>query len=387
MKDALDAVLEGGVASRAVPGVVVHIADRDGITYAGAAGERSIGSGVAMTTDTVGAIFSMTKALTGTAAMQLVEQGRVDLDEPAGNHVAELAEPAVVLTGFDADGRPLTRPAEGDVTLRNLLTHTSGYVYELWNGDLAQWQEATGTPSLFSLQISALQTPLVFDPGSRWEYGVGIDWAGLLVERISGQTLGAYLAEHVTGPLGMDDTGFVHSESMLERASAVHARMSDGSFAAIDLPPAEAPEFEMGGGGLQGTNGDYARFLRMILNDGELDGVRVLKPETVETMVQNQIGDLRVVPLRTVAPQFSNDAELYPDVEKSWGLTFQIHEADGETGCPAGTLSWAGLANSYFWIDRTNGIAGSYLSQILPFGDAGSLNLFYDVQRTVYANR
>lgn len=380
----LDDLLSEGVANGAAPGCVAVTVDRSGITDQAAAGERSIGSGVAMTTDTVGAIFSMTKAITGAAAMQLVEQGRIDLDAPAGNVCPELADP-VVLEGFDDDGAPITRTAVGDVTLRNLLTHTAGYAYFLWNPELGQWYEATGTPSIFSLEKAALNTPLAFDPGTQWHYGIGIDWAGQMVEAVSGQTLGEYFAEHLTGPLGMSDTAFAHTEDMLARASAVHARMPDGSFAAIDLPAPEAPEFEMGGGGLQSTMGDYSRFIRMILNDGELDGVRVLKPETVAQMAANNMGALRVSKLATAAPEFTNDAEMYPGVDKSWGLTFQIHEQPDAYGAPAGTLSWAGLANSYFWVDRENGVGGCYLSQILPFADEGSANLFYEVQRSVYA--
>ncbi len=384
MSNAMDELLEAGVSSGAAPGVVAATVNREGMTYLGSAGERSIGTGVAMTTDTVGGIFSMTKAITGAAAMQLVEQGRVDLDAPAGNFCPELAAPAMVLDGFDADGQPITRPAVGDVTLRNLLTHTSGYVYDIWNGDMGRWYEATETPNLFSLMTAALQTPLSFDPGTQWEYGIGIDWVGILIERVTGQTLGEYFAEHLTGPLGMHDTAFAHNEDMLGRASAMHARLPDASFMAIDLPAPEAPEFEMGGGGLQSTMTDYGRFMRMILNDGELEGTRVLAPETVAQMVTNQMGDLRVKQLKSAAPEFSNDAEMFPDVPKSWGLTFQIHEAEGETGCPAGTLSWAGLANSFFWIDRENDVAGCYLSQILPFADAGSVELFYDMQRLAY---
>jgi len=384
MTNQLDELLEAGVAKGAVPGVVAAIVNRNEMTYLGAAGERSIGTGAAMTTDTVGAIFSMTKAITGAAAMQLVEQGKVDLDAPAGNYCPELAEPATVLEGFDADGQPITRPAVGDVTLRNLLTHTSGYVYDIWNADMGRWYEATETPTLFSLMIDALKTPLAFDPGTQWEYGIGIDWAGILIERVTGMTLGAYFADHLTGPLGMNDTAFAHTEDMLARASAVHARLPDGGFVAMDLPAAEAPEFEMGGGGLHSTMTDYGRFMRMILNDGELDGARVLEPETVAQMVTNNMGDLRVKELTTAMPPFSNDAEMFPDVPKSWGITFQIHEAAGETGCPAGTLSWAGLANSYFWIDRENDLAGCSLTQILPFATEGSIELFYDIQRAVY---
>jgi methyl acetate hydrolase len=171
---------------------------------------------------------------------------------------------------------------------------------------------------------------------------------------------------------------------MLERAAAIHARLPDGLLAPIELEPPENPEFEMGGGGLHGTMVDYARFIQMILNDGELDGTRVLSPETVSVMSQNHIGDLRVEKLTTAMPQLSNDAEFFPGDPKSWGLTFQINELPGPTGRPAGTLMWAGLANSYFWIDRLNGIGGVYLSQILPFSDTLSMELFFQVERTVY---
>jgi len=380
----LDDVLEAGVARGAAPGAVAVTVDASGETWLGAAGERQIGSGVEMTTDTVGAIFSMTKAITGAAAMQLVEQGRIDLDAPAGDTLADLANPQV-LDGFDSEGQPITRPAKGDVTLRNLLTHTSGYVYDIWNADMAKWYEATETPSLFSLMKVALRTPLAFDPGTRWQYGIGIDWAGLIIEEVSGMTLGEYFAEHLTGPLAMHDTTFAPSDEMVGRMSAMHARLPDGSLQPMELPPPEAPEFEMGGGGLVSTMSDYGRFMRMILNDGELDGVRVLKAETVQTMSQNHIGDLRVSELLSAAPPYSNNAELFPGEDKSWGLTFQRHEEAGNTGRPAGTLTWAGLANSYFFIDRTNAIAGAYMSQILPFADEGSINLYYDFERAVYA--
>ena len=384
MQDALDAVLQSGVATGAVPGVVGIVVDRDGVRYLGAAGERSIGTGAAMAPDTVGAIFSMTKALTGAAAMQLVEQGKIDLDAPMSKLCPETANP-MVLEGFRADGQPITRPAASEATLRQLLTHTSGYVYDIWNPLMGKWYATTQTPTLFSLQRAALRTPLAFDPGTKWEYGIGIDWAGLMVEAASGTTLGEYFKEHLTGPLGMHDTGFKHSDAMLARASAIHARLPDGNLMAIDLPATEHPEFEMGGAGLQSTMSDYGRFMRMILNDGELDGVRVLRADTVEAMCTNQMGDLRVTELKSAAPQFSNDAEMFPGEAKSWGLTFQIHEQDGFTGRPKGTLSWAGLANSYFWIDRTNGIAGAYLSQILPFADDRSIARYYDFERTVYA--
>jgi len=384
MQEQLDQILAAGIERGAAPGAVAVVVNRDGEVALSAAGERAAGSGLAMTTDTVGAIFSMTKAVTGAAAMQLVEQGRLDLDAPAGEICPQLGE-VTVLDGFDSDRQPLTRPPASPVTLRNLLTHTSGFVYTIWNANAAMWHDVTGVPDVLSLEKASLTEPLAFDPGTKWEYGIGIDWAGQMVEAVSGQTLGEYFAEHLTGPLGMNDTAFAHTPSMLERASAIHGRGPDGSLAPIDIPPPENPEFEMGGGGLHGTMSDYGRFIRMILNDGELDGTRVLKAETVQAMSQNHIGDLRVEMLKTTNPMFSNDAEFFPGEPKTWGLTFQINEQAAATGRPAGTLMWAGLANSFFWIDRENGLGGAYLSQILPFGDQQSLDLFYEVEAAAYA--
>ncbi|MGB7303642.1 MAG: serine hydrolase domain-containing protein [Burkholderiaceae bacterium] len=378
-----DQILKTGIENGAAPGAVAIVVNKDGVVWKGGAGERTAGSGIAMSDDTVGAIFSMTKAITGTAAMQLVEQGKLDLDAPAGNVCPWLNE-VQVLDGFDDNGQPKLRPPKSPVTLHHLLTHTSGFVYEIWNSNEAKYREVTQWPSLFTLENRALQVPLAFDPGTQWEYGIGIDWAGKMVEAVSGQSLSAYIAENITGPLGMKDTAFAHTASMLERAAGMHARMPDGSLAPIDLPPPVKPEFEMGGGGLHGTMSDYGRFIRMILNDGELDGVRILKSETVQSMSQNHIGNLRVKELTTVAPQFSNNAEFFPGTPKSWGLTFQIDETAQATGRPAGTLMWAGLANSFFWIDRKNGIGGAYLSQILPFGDKKSLDLFLAIEKATY---
>ena len=385
MRDRIDEVLGSAVERGDVPGVVSLVVDREGTLYEGAFGERLLGSGESMTTDTVGWIASMTKAVTGAAAKQLVEQGRLDLDAPASEVCEELAT-ATVLEGFDDDGLPIERPPATTVTLRNLLTHTSGFAYELWNADMARYLEVTGTPSIMSLQRAALGAPLMFDPGSRWEYGIGIDWAGQMVERITGQPLGAYFAEHLTGPLGMDDTAFAPTPTMAERMAAMHARAPDGSLAPMDMPAPENPEFEMGGGGLFSTMPDYGRFVRMVLNAGTLDGERVLQSDTVDQMTCNQMGELRVLPLPCVAPMFSNAAEFFPGDPKSWGLTFQINEVPGPSGRPAGTCMWAGLANSYYWIDRANGIGGAYMTQILPFADVKSLPLFEEFEAAVYAS-
>ena len=385
MKQRLDDLLTAGVKNGHVPGVVAAMVDKDGLTYLGSAGERTIGTGDVMTTDTVGAIASMTKAVTGAAVMQLVEQGRLDLDAPAETYCAELGTPRV-LEGFDDAGQPILRDARSQVTLRNLLTHTSGYAYDFTNANLTKWHAATNTPGSLSRRLDSLKTPLMFDPGTEWHYGVGIDWAGLILERVTKSTLGDYFAEHLLQPLGMVDTGFICTPNMLERKAALHLRTPDSSFMSFQMPPAENPEFDSGGGGLFSTMTDYARFMRMILNDGELDGTRVLAAETVAQMAKNQIGDVRVTGLKSANPGFFNDADIFPGTPKSWGLSFMINEEPLPNGCPTGALMWCGAFNSYFWIDKTTGIAGCYMSQVLPFFDAGASGNFFDFQNAVYAS-
>jgi methyl acetate hydrolase len=385
MKQRLDDLLAAGVKNGHVPGVVAALVDKDGLTYLGSAGERTIGTGDVMTTDTVGAIASMTKAITGAAVMQLVEQGRLDLDAPAETYCAEFASPQV-LDGFDEAGQPILREARSQVTLRNLLTHTSGYAYDFTDPNLDKWFGATDAPRMSTGRVASLNTPLMFDPGTQWLYGVGIDWAGLILERVTKTTLGDYFAEHLLEPLGMVDTGFTCTPNMLERKAALHLRTPDSSFMSFQTPPAENREFESGGGGLFSTMSDYTRFMRMILNDGEFEGTQVLGAETIAQMAKNNMGGIRVGELKSANPAFFSDGEFYPGVPKTWGLTFLINEEPLPNGCPAGALTWAGAFNSYFWIDRTTGIAGCYMSQVLPFFDAQTSGHFFDFQTAVYAS-
>lgn len=383
MKSVLDDILRKGIARGAAPGVSAIVVNREGVLYEGAFGEREQ-AGAAMTTDTVGKIFSMTKALTAAAAMQLVERGQLALDAPAADVCAAIGE-ARVLTGFDDSGRPITRAPATAVTLRHLLTHTSGFSYHMWDEACNRWLEATGAASIASQKKEALRQPLMFDPGSEWRYGIGIDWAGQMVEAVTGMSLGAYFDTHLTGPLGMSDTHFDYSDAMFERAATLHMRLPDGSFSPIPLEQRDEREFDEGGGGLKGTMSDYGRFIRMMLNGGELDGTRVLTAETVKAMSTNQIGDLRVKAMHSCVPGISNDGEFFPGEPKSWGLSFQINERRGFTGRPAGTLMWAGLANSFYWIDPVTGVGGAYLSQILPFADTASTALFFELESAVYA--
>ena len=386
LKDSVDGMLEAAVSRGDVPGVVAAATTAEGTIYEGGFGERAVGSGTAMTPDTVGWIASMTKAITGAAAMQLVEQGRMELDGPASEVIPYLGE-VEVLEGFDDDGQPKTRPPKNPVTLRHLLTHTSGFAYEIWSKDILAYQEAKGIPQITTCENAALTTPLLFDPGERWDYGIGIDWAGKMVEAVSGQQLGQYLKENVFDPLGMGDTAFRITPAMQERIATVHVRGEDGNWAPMEFTVEQDPEFEMGGGGLYSTAGDYLKFIRMILNGGAANGHRVLKSDTVEAMSVNSIGNNCVVKLVTAMPPFSNDAEFFPDMEKTWGLTFMINNEAAPTGRAAGSLAWAGLANSYFWIDPTSGIGGAYITQVLPFADEKSLPLYLDFETAVYRSR
>lgn len=385
MKQKLDDLLAAGVNNGHVPGVVAALVDKNGLTYLGSAGERTIGSGDVMTTDTVGDIASMTKAITGAAVMQLVEQGRLDLDAPVKTYFAELASPQV-LEGFDDAGQPILRDARSQVTLRNLLTHTSGYAYDFTDPNLDKWFEVTNAPRRSTGRLACFNTPLMFDPGTKWHYGIGIHWAGFILERVTKSKLGDYFAEHLLEPLGMVDTGYTCTPNMLERKAAPHLRTPDSSFMSFQMPRAEYSEFDSANGGLFSTMSDYARFMRMILNDGELEGTRVLGAETVAQMATNHMGDIRVTEWKSAKPEIFSEGEFYPGVPKSWGLTFLINEEPLPNGCPAGALTWAGAFNSYFWIDKTTGIAGCYMSQVLPFFDARTSGHFFDFQNAVYAS-
>jgi methyl acetate hydrolase len=383
-KAQIDQLLRQKTDAREVPGVVAMAATAKEVTYQGAFGKRDLSRDDAMTVDSVFWIASMTKAITSAAAMQLVEQGKLSMNEPIGRLLPDLASPQV-LEGFDARGEPKLRPATKPITLRHLMTHTAGFAYDMWNGDMGKYLEKTATPGVISCLNAALKTPLATDPGTRWEYGTNIDFVGKAVEAVSGQRLDAYLRDHLLAPLGMNDTGFEITGSMRKRLVGMHARGGDGALAPIPFELEQNPEFHMGGGGLYGTAGDYIKFTQMILNKGRGNGNQVLKPETVELMSQNNIGDLTMGKMTTVAPMYSNDVDLYPDIAKKWGLSFLINTAKTPEGRSAGSLAWAGLANTYFWIDPARDVAGVILMQLLPFADGKGLEAFAGFESGVYA--
>jgi methyl acetate hydrolase len=381
----IDAVLRRAVEAGEVPGVVALAATDRGVLYEGAFGVRDLASGPAMTLDTIFRIASMTKAVTSVAAMQLVEAGKLALDEPIGSVLPELAAP-YVLQGFDPSGKPRLRPAKRPITLRHLLTHTAGFGYDMLNSELIRYIAVTHTPSIGTGELASLRLPLLFDPGEGWQYGISIDWVGRAVEAASGQPLDEYFRDHIFAPLGMSDSGFAPSGEQGERLVRVHRRKADGSLEpiAIDMPPRN-PEFWAGGGALYSTGPDYLNFLRMLLNGGRVDGASLLRPETVAEMGRNQVGDLAAGVMRTVMPERSNDFDLFPDGSSRWGLAYMINTEPGPDGRSAGSLSWGGIFNSYYWIDPPRRVAAVILAQILPFADPAALALLGAFERAVYA--
>ena len=379
----IDTILNHAVESGDIPGVVAMAANESGIIYQGTAGKRGDATAPTMTTDTVFRIASMTKAVASVASMQLVEQGKLSLDEPLNDKIPELAN-RQVFEGFDTNGSPKLRPATRPVTLKQLLTHTSGYCYEFWNADFGKFIKETSAPSFNDGDDGFLDSPLVFDPGERWEYGISTDWVGRVVERLSGQNLADYCQEHIFQPLGMTDSGFVLTPHQQPRVVNVCHRQGDGSLKQIDFNLASDGKFFSGGAGLYGTASDYMAFLQMLLNDGTHNGAQVLKPETVALMGENHIGELSVGVAKSAIPFLSNDVEFFPGMQKKWGLGFLMNTEPLNTGRAANSLSWAGIFNSYYWIDPAKKVTGVIMLQILPFFDAKALQVLERFETEVY---
>ena len=379
----ISGVLQAATDAKEVPGVVAMAATDKGLLYEGAFGTRDLAKGPAMTLDTVFRLASMTKAVTSVAAMQLVEQGKLTLEDPVPHIDPAIGSPQV-LEGFDSAGVPQLRPAKRSITLRHLLTHTAGFSYEIWDENTVRYVKATGMPSTPTGKIDAIRMPLAFDPGDKWEYGVNTDWAGRLVEAMGGQPLDVYFREKIFAPLGMKDTGYVASEEQRSRQAVVHVRGADGSLAPQPLETPFTPEFWSGGGGLYSTARDYLVFLQMLLNGGSGNGARILRPETVELMGRNHTGNTSCGVLKTAMPERSNDMDLFPGAEVRWGLGYMLNMQPGPNGRSAGTVSWAGIFNTYYWLDPSKRVTGLIMTQILPFADPRAVKLYGQFEGAVY---
>lgn len=376
---AIDASLRGAVERKDVPGVVALIVDRQRVLYQSAFGVADVASGRALTTDALFRIASMTKAVTSLAAMQLLEHGKFDLDDPAEKYLPELVG-LKVFESFDAaTGAYRVRPASKSATVRHFLTHTSGLAYPFTSATWRDFKPRAGETYPFG-------GPLLFDPGERWHYSTSTDVVGKLVEKVSGQKLEDYFRQHIFAPLKMDDTSYNVPQAKAARLVAAQQRAGDRMDGAVVLQstqPGLTIASPGGGGGLASTANDYGRFVRMFLNGGELDGARVVKAETVALMGRNHIGAIGVPALKTALPR-SADFTFIADGRDKFGLGFLI-TADQVPGKRSpGSLSWGGINNTYFWIDQNRGIAGVIMMQYLPFADAKALALHDAFERGAY---
>jgi methyl acetate hydrolase len=379
----IDETLLTGIARRKIPAVAAMAATATQTFYAGAFGKRDGASGIDVQSDSIFSIASMTKAIAATAAMQLVERGKLHLDEPASKHLPELAM-AQVLHGYDASGQPILRPPVKPVTLRHLLTHTSGFAYDTWSQEMFDYVQKTG--HVLPPGAVGPLTPLVFEPGTRWQYGYSMDWAGKLVEAVSGQTLERYMQEHILQPLGMKDTTYIMTAEKYDRVVSGYQKQPDGMLQENPRKLPAPPKAYSGGGGLYSTPGDYVRFMQMILNHGRAGKDRILESKTLDMMSANQIGELGAGRLKSFLPERSADVDLHPGAVDKWGLGFLINTKAYDNGRSAGSLAWAGIFNTFYWIEPKRGICGTIMMQFLPFVDKEAVGLLGDFERSLYAN-
>jgi methyl acetate hydrolase len=381
--DRLDQALRTATSAGDVPGVVAMAATDRGVVYEGVFGARRLPDGPAMTRDTVFRIASMVKLITSVAALQLVEQNKLSLDDPVPPIHPALSSPQV-FDGYDGKGKPLLRPAKRPITLRHLLTHTAGFTYPLWDIKAVQYLDAVQKlPTIEKTRLP--RTPLMFDPGERWQYGPNIDWVGRIVQRISGEPLEAYFQRHICSPLGMKDTAFVITGEQRAREAGGYERKGDGSLLAGPQERQIARQSFSGGGGIYSTAPDYLTLLQALLAGGWLDGVSILRPETITLMGQNQIGTIEAGILTTTRPAISNNINFFPGVSLKWGLGHMINMQPGADGRSAGSLTWAGLYNTYYWIDPKRRLAAVFMTQVLPFADERALRVYHQFERGFYA--
>ncbi len=367
----IDALLRTAVEQKRVPMAVAIIADARGVVYEHASGAAS---------DAIFAIASMTKPITSVALMQLVEAGKVELDEPAATYLPELDAVRVLDAGT-------LRPPKSPITVRQLLSHTAGFGYEFMNPEILALVSKKEVASVMAGGDGFLKAPLLFDPGVRWQYGINTDWLGKLVERVSGQSLEVYFRERIFDPLGMSDSFFDVPPAKQARLVPAFQRNADGSLAQQPRQPIQPTTFFSGGGGLHSTAPDYVKFVRALMAGGQLGGRRILSAGSLASMGKNQIGDLVIRPFPSVIPQLATDQSMLPGGLDKFGLGFALNSKTMDTARGANTMSWAGIFNTFFWIDRERQLAAVLMTQMLPFLDPGPSKLVEDFDRAVYAWR
>jgi len=378
---AKDTVLSRAVDRQDVPFVVGMVANAAGPTYSGAFGDAAPGLGAAE--NTVFRIFSMTKAVGSTAAMLLIDRGKLDPDTPVQDILPEFAE-IQVLERFDGD-KPVLRAPKAKATARHLATHTSGLEYEFWNGDVANYLAKTGHPTILSGLKKAMFYPMMTDPGTRWGYGPSIDWLGLMVEKIDGRRIDQFCREEIFKPLGMTDTAFEVSDAMAKRLAAVKIRGEDGKFGPFEIAPPSKPEVYGMGHALYSTAPDYIKFLRMYLNRGTLNGSRILSEKGVDWMFADRMNGLTFEKMVTAVPAVTADFDPWPGTRRTHSFGFFRNEAEVPGRRSAGSLTWAGVLNTHFWLDPKKDVAAVIMTQSLPFVEPRYMQLYADYETAVYA--
>jgi CubicO group peptidase (beta-lactamase class C family) len=372
----IDTFLRSEVDTGHVPGVVAIVVSRDAVIYSGAFGKQCAADNVAMRENTIFQIASMTKPITSVAVMRLVEDGKVCLDDPVSKYIPSLAQPRVIASVNAATGEYTTRPTS-EITIRQLLCHTSGVGYEFCNHTLHFLQEKTGKDSR--------DLPLLHDPGQRWTYGMGTQVLGEVVEAVSHQTLDQYLQDTILGPLEMVDTTFALPQGKLQRLVTIH-HYPDGKLTEIPNPPSDA-KVVRGDYGLRSTARDYTRFLQMLLGGGQLGKVRILNAESVTMMTTNQIGNLVIELQPAELPAVAQAFPLGAGRDK-FGLGFQVAVVNEPQPHlrSAGSFSWGGIYNTHFWADPQQGIAAVLLMQVLPYYDRRCVDVLTGFEQRVYDN-
>lgn len=368
---ALDQLLQAAVDRGDVAGVVAMVASSDSVLYTGATGMREASTAQAMRADTVFRIYSMTKPITSVAAMQLVEQEKLRLEDSVATYVPSVAE-AQVLTEAGELRKPKT-----PVTVRHLLTHTSGFAYPFWSKRLREYTRER--------PANAPKHILMFDPGENWLYGTSTDLLGQVIESASGASLDAYFGRNIFDPLRMRDTAFNLTPALARRLASSHQRQADGTLREQAARPPSATSSFNGGSGLFGTAADYVAFMRMILEDGALGGTRLLRRRTLAQMKKNQIGGLEAGRFPTAWPELSNDVDFHPGFSDRFGFGFLINPVAYPGRRSRGSLAWAGAANTYFWIDPGKKLCAVLMMQILPFFDGKAVALLSNFEKLVYA--
>lgn len=384
-KHALDALIENSLtAGGGLQSISAIVTNAHGPLYIGARGVREVGSSVPMSPETELTMFSATKAVTATSALQLVEDGQLELNIPARTYVPSLGD-VQVLEGFTSTGEPMLRPPKRDITTRMLMLHTAGFAYDNFNHSYRRLVEDGRLASAGDATRRSLSGPLLFDPGDNWEYGLNMDWVGQVIENVAGKRLSAFMTERIFQPLGMSSTAFVLTEEMRASLAPVHARGENGSIHPLDFVLPQNAEIDMGGHGLYSTILDFAKFLRIWVGDGTGEGgVRILRPETIEAAAQNGLGEQLVRPLPGAVPFMTHDIDLFPGAKLSWAMSFLRNEETLQTGRPPGGLGWVGMANLYFWIDRATGIGGLWSANLLPLADPDALAAYLGFETLVY---